>query len=122
MFEQARKTLKVARNAGPEAVRQAYVRLVRRYPPEHFPEKFVGLRQAYQQLTLDDDFTEEVAHLAFPLNPLILAGLMWNDHEELRPEKGVSLMDLLSGLKMEETLNALDNALEEAAREGKEGS
>jgi hypothetical protein len=118
MFERARKTLKTARDAGPEAVRQAYVRLVRRYPPEHFPEKFIELREAYQQLTLDDAFVEKIAEIEDSLRPLTLAGLIWGDHEELRPKEEVSLTDLLSGLKMEETLIALDKALEEAAIEG----
>jgi hypothetical protein len=118
MFEQARKTLKTARDAGPEEVREAYVRLVRRYPPEHFPEKFVDIRRAYQQLTLDDDFIEEFAKTAINLKPLSLAGLMWYDHEELRPKREASLMDLLPDLEMEETLSALDDALEKAIRDG----
>jgi hypothetical protein len=118
MFEQACKTLKLARDAGPEAVRQAYVRLVRRYPPEHFPEKFIELRRAYQQLTLNDDFIEELCESEMPMNPLNLAGLMWGDREELSPAKDASLMDLAFDAKIEETLAALDNALEEAALEG----
>ena len=117
MFEQARKTLKIARDADPETVRQAYVRLVRRYPPEHFPEKFVDLRQAYQQLTLDDNFIREFFKMASGLNLLALKGLMWNDREELHPKEGVSLTDLLSDLEKGETLSALDEALDEAMKE-----
>jgi hypothetical protein len=118
MIERARKTLKVGREADPQSVRQAYLRLVHRYPPEHFPEKFVDLRRAYQRLTLDDNFIEEsFSKVMDNLDALTLAGFMWGDREELNSEEGVSLMDLLFCLKGEEIRNLLDEALNRAASE-----
>ncbi len=52
MFEKALKTLRLHRGAEMEEVREAYVRLTRRYPPEHFPEKFKEIKRAYEQLSL----------------------------------------------------------------------
>jgi curved DNA-binding protein CbpA len=86
MFESARQILRVGREAGPEEVRQAYVRLLRRYPPEHFPAKFAALDQAYRQLTLDDDTVDAFfRQMTLIRSPLEFAGLLWGDAEELRP-------------------------------------
>lgn len=86
MLETARETLRVGREAGPEEVRQAYVRLLRRYPPEHFPGKFATLDQACRQLTLDDAavdaFFRQMSSISSPLE---FAGLLWGDAAELRP-------------------------------------
>ncbi|MDR3264775.1 MAG: J domain-containing protein [Synergistaceae bacterium] len=116
MLEWAWKTLKIERDAAPETVRQAYVRLVRRYPPEHFPEKFAAVRRAYQQLTLDDDFIEEIfPRVTEETTPLSLAGFLWGDRDELRPNRDVTLADLIPLLTGADTRNALDEALEKAA-------
>ncbi|MDR3230005.1 MAG: hypothetical protein LBT65_01075 [Synergistaceae bacterium] len=116
MIEWAWKTLKVDRDADPETVRQAYVRLVRRYPPEHFPEKFAAIRRAYQQLTLDDDFIEEIFHrVTEETTPLDLAGFLWGDRDELRPDKDAALTDLIPLLTGADARNALDEALGRAA-------
>ncbi|MDR1873914.1 MAG: hypothetical protein LBQ90_02715 [Synergistaceae bacterium] len=118
MIERARRALKVEREADPQTVRQAYVRLVRRYPPEHFPEKFADLRRAYQQLTLDDDFIEEnFSKMMDDPDALTLAGFMWGDREELDSGERVSLMSLLAFLKGEEVRDSLDQALTKAASE-----
>ncbi|MDR1978807.1 MAG: DnaJ domain-containing protein [Synergistaceae bacterium] len=117
MIESAYELLRVSREAGPEEVRQAYVRLVRRYPPEHFPEKFASIRRAYQQLTLDDDFIQEVFSSARGgySTPLELAGFLWGDRKELRPERESPLTDLIPLLKGEEIKLALSQLLEDAA-------
>ena len=64
MLETAYKTLRLDRQAGPEEVRAAYVRLDRRYPPEHFPEDLVlSVRRAMGSDRLfrlgDKDFRPE---------------------------------------------------------------
>lgn len=38
-------------------VRRAYTRLIRRFKPEHFPEQFIRLREAYEQITAHRDST-----------------------------------------------------------------
>ena len=61
MLEKAHALLRVDRNADIDQVRQAYLRLVRRYPPEHFPDKFARIKQAYEQLILDPKFLKEIS-------------------------------------------------------------
>ncbi len=36
-----------------ETVRKAFVKLSRRYPPEHFPEKFKQIKNAFDRLSLN---------------------------------------------------------------------
>jgi hypothetical protein len=116
MIESAYEILHVPRDADPEEVRRAYVRLVRRYPPEHFPEKFASLRRAYQQLTLDDDFIEEIfSRVKDDSKPLEMAGFLWGDRKDLRPEKNVPLTELISLLRAKEMRTILDELLEKAA-------
>jgi hypothetical protein len=118
MIESAYETMHVPRNAGPEEVRQAYVRLVRRYPPEHFPEKFASIRKAYQQLTIDEDFIQEVSsRIKEDSNPLEMAGMVWGDRKDLKPEKNVPLTDLISLLRAKSARETLDKILKEAASE-----
>ena len=61
MFESDLKALRLARDCGPEEVRRAYVRLTRRYPPEHFPERFKRIKQAFERLSLDPSHLQAVA-------------------------------------------------------------
>ena len=56
MFEQACKTLRVSPNATHNEVRKAYIKMVRRYPPEHFPEKFLAIKKAQESLNMEGDF------------------------------------------------------------------
>ena len=53
MFERDYHILRVERDADPETLRKAFVKLSRRYPPEHFPEKFKRIKNAYDRLTLN---------------------------------------------------------------------
>lgn len=61
MLEKAHALLRVDRNADIDQVRQTYLRLARRYPPEHFPDKFARIKQAYEQLMLDPKFLKEIS-------------------------------------------------------------
>ncbi len=62
MFESDLKALRLARDCGPEEVRRAYVRLTRRYPPEHFPERFKKIKQAHERLSLEPSHLESKAN------------------------------------------------------------
>lgn len=53
MLENDRSVLRVPRDADMETVRKAYIKLSRRYPPEHFPEKFKEIKKAYDRLSLN---------------------------------------------------------------------
>ena len=118
MIESAYETLKVGRNTTPDEVRRAYVRLVRRYPPEHFPEKFASFRKAYQQLTLDEDFPQDLLErMNGKETPLDLAGLLWGDRKELQPPADTKLTDLALLLTEESKRSVLNGILEKAASE-----
>lgn len=45
-----------------EAIRRRYLELVRRFSPEHHPEKFAAVRAAYEQLK---DVTTRLRHRLF---------------------------------------------------------
>ena len=112
MIESAYELLRVEKNASPETVRNAYVRLVRRYPPEHFPEKFVLLRNAYQQLTLNDDFLAETTKRVLDGDGAIeLAACLWGDRKELVYDPQFNPGELVSLFEREETRHALDKLL-----------
>jgi hypothetical protein len=49
--EEALKNLNLAPDTSDEAIEQAYRRLVRRYPPEHNPDRFRLLDESYRILT-----------------------------------------------------------------------
>jgi curved DNA-binding protein CbpA len=94
MIESAYEMLKIARDAAPEEVRAAYVKLVRRYPPERFPERFADFHNAYQKLCLGEDFLENLLETGTShMSPLEFAGFLWGDRKELRPEES-DLLDL----------------------------
>ncbi|MDR1378668.1 MAG: hypothetical protein LBJ36_06400 [Synergistaceae bacterium] len=118
MIESAYEILKVGRNATPDEVRHAYVRLVRRYPPERFPDKFAAFRKAYQQLLLGEDFLQDLfGRMPGESKPLDLAGLLWGDRKELKPEANVELMDLAPLLMTEGKKSTLNEILKKAASE-----
>jgi len=126
MIESAYKILRVAKNASPEDVRNAYVRLVRRYPPEHFPEKFAQLREAYQQLTLSDDFLNVTVKRIIDCESLLdLAACLWGDRAELIYDKPFTPEELAALLVIEDAQRDLDELLSSISddiiwKEGKE--
>ncbi|MDR1508995.1 MAG: hypothetical protein LBS53_05110 [Synergistaceae bacterium] len=88
MIESAYEILKIPRSASPEDVRAAYVKLVRRYPPEHFPERFAVFRDAYQKVCLGDDYLDNLLKMdTCQMTPLEFAGFLWGDRKELKPEE-----------------------------------
>ncbi|MDR1621257.1 MAG: hypothetical protein LBS00_02655 [Synergistaceae bacterium] len=118
MIESSYDLLRVPRDVGPEEVRQAYVRLVRRYPPEHFPEKFASVRRAYQQLILGEDFIQEVFdRIKDDCAPLDMAGFLWGDRKALKPETNAPLTDLIALLRAKNMRSALNEMLKRSASE-----
>ncbi|MDR3280303.1 MAG: hypothetical protein LBT23_07310 [Synergistaceae bacterium] len=85
MIESAYDILKIARDATPEDARKAFVRNVRRYPPEGFPEKFMEINGAYRRICLDDAFLSEFSEAMLnDKDGVSLAGFLWGDKRELR--------------------------------------
>jgi hypothetical protein len=99
MIESAYEILKIPRDASPEDVRAAYVKLVRRYPPERFPERFSAFRGAYGRACLCDDYLQSLLDLGTPqMNRLEFAGFLWGDRKELKPEEsGLRDLDMIAG-------------------------
>jgi curved DNA-binding protein CbpA len=56
------KILELPDDADDEVIRRRYLELVKRYPPEHHPEKFAAVRAAYESLR---DLTTRVRHRLF---------------------------------------------------------
>jgi hypothetical protein len=117
MIESAYEILRVARDATPDEVRAAYVKLVRRYPPERFPERFAAVRKAYEKLCLGDDYLQNLLETGtLNMTHLEFAGFLWGDRKELHPEEEsdlLSLAALIDGgneLKTDDILNSLDTS------------
>ena len=56
------KVLGLPPDSDDDAIRRRYLELVRRYPPEHHPEKFTAIRAAYDSLR---DLTTRVRYRLF---------------------------------------------------------
>lgn len=60
MFEKCARTLRVSPDATQEEVRQAFIKLARRWPPEHFPARFTEIKSCADLLNLEDAALEEI--------------------------------------------------------------
>lgn len=60
MFEKCTRTLRVSPDATTEELRQAFVKLTRRWPPEHFPARFMEIKHCADVLNLEDSALEEL--------------------------------------------------------------
>jgi curved DNA-binding protein CbpA len=56
------KVLGLPTDSDDDAIRRRYLELVRRFPPEHHPEKFTAIRAAYESLR---DLTTRVRYRLF---------------------------------------------------------
>lgn len=59
----ALQALGLDREASPEAIEQAYRKLINRYPPEFHPDKFRQIDEAYRYLT---SYAKKIATLFAP--------------------------------------------------------
>ncbi len=53
MLEKDIQIMRISRDADMETLRKAFIKLSRRYHPEHFPEKFKQIKSAYDRLSLN---------------------------------------------------------------------
>jgi hypothetical protein len=101
MLNNAFKTLKIPNNSTIEDIRKAYVKLVRRFPPEHFPDKFKRIKNAYELLVLNESLVDEYLHKACGLDKAIeLASLLFADYIDLSCEAD-NLLSLLNLVDIE---------------------
>lgn len=108
MFEADLKTLRLARDCGPDEVRRAYVRLTRRYPPEHFPERFKRIKQAFERLSLDPSHLQAAAvRIAHAESPQELFDIMTEEALDLAlPESSEHGLPQPDVRELEPVLNA----------------
>ncbi|MDR1947581.1 MAG: J domain-containing protein [Desulfovibrio sp.] len=114
MLESSCSVLHLSPQATPGEIRQAYARLVRRYPPEHFPEKFAAVHAAYRCLSLDEDFVNEIFTTVRSMkSPLELAGLLWGDLPTLQTDRKTDFSSLAPLLEEEPEAEEMDRILEQ---------
>jgi hypothetical protein len=88
--------------------------MVRRYPPEHFPEKFAAVHAAYSCLILDDAFVTEVfAAFRSMKSPLEFAGLLWGDLPQLRAKETIDFSFLAPLLAEKPEAEEMDKILDQ---------
>lgn len=68
--------LEVAEDASDAQVKKAYLGMVRRYPPERFPDDFQRIYRAYELIKTEDDrLAYRLFHCELPA-PAEIAGLL----------------------------------------------
>jgi curved DNA-binding protein CbpA len=96
MFLSSYRTLKISPGSSKEKVREAYVRLVRRYPPEHFPDKFRKIQFAYDELSLAEEIVAKAyASVGRMRDSYSYAGFFLGDHLELPQDPEFNSFDSL---------------------------
>jgi curved DNA-binding protein CbpA len=95
--------LGVARNSDEAAIKRAYFRLVREYPPEREPEKFQELRAAYDQVKTAEARSQTDLFLLQPPPPIPKRRKLAYDLD-VQPEDIIALaLELaLAGLSLQE--------------------
>ncbi len=74
--------LNVSSSADDEAIRQAYLEQVRRFPAERYPQRFQRIRSAYEQLRSQRD---RLRHQLFASDPPTLLCLLEQLQVALQP-------------------------------------
>ncbi len=98
--------LEVAEDAGDAQVKKAYLGMVRRYPPERFPDDFQRIYRAYELIKTEDDrLAYRLFHCALPAPAEIAAVLLQSvakkdslNREEFLKQLDADLRGFCSGL------------------------
>jgi curved DNA-binding protein CbpA len=98
--------LEVAEDAGDSQVKKAYLGMVRRYPPERFPEDFQCIYRAYEFIKTEDDrLAYRLFHCVLPAPAEIAAVLLKSvakkdppSREDFEKQLGADLRDFCAGL------------------------
>ncbi len=76
--------LEVQEDADDAGIKKAYLGMVRRYPPERFPDDFQRVYQAYAQIkTVEDRLSYRLFHCALPEPADIAALLLQKDKQQV---------------------------------------
>ena len=79
-----------------EAIRRRYLELVRRYSPEHHPERFAAVRAAYESLR---DLDTRLRHRLFEAGKKESVDAILEEVACRSPRRRLSLATLLGALK-----------------------
>jgi curved DNA-binding protein CbpA len=90
------EVLGLAPDSDDEAIRRRYLELVRRFPPEHEPQKFAAIRAAYEQLR---DLDTRLRHRLFDVGKKESIDSLLEELACRSPRRRVSLKQLLASLK-----------------------
>jgi hypothetical protein len=91
--------------------------MVRRYPPEQFPQKFRRVKEAYEALSLDDEMIVQKVFSRRITTNLELAAFLFGDFiddSKVDPAKDNEALDSL--LALARGLEKSDNSLNRATR------
>jgi curved DNA-binding protein CbpA len=83
-------TLKVPANADSDTIRKAYLEAIRRHPPEHEPERFRLVGQAYSSIKSEDGRLQREIGLHIPASdaftsPLEAVAAFWKADLDPQP-------------------------------------
>lgn len=77
--------LEVAVDVDDATLKKAYLTMVRRYPPERFPDDFQRIYQAYELIkTAEDRLSYRLFHCELP-QPADIAALLLKSGPEMKP-------------------------------------
>ncbi|MFH0782903.1 MAG: DnaJ domain-containing protein [Pseudomonadota bacterium] len=100
--------LEVTEDAGDVLIKKAYLIMVRRYPPERFPDDFQRIYRAYELIKTDQDrLSYRLFHCALPAPAEIAAMLLGqmskrelSTQEEFQRQLGGDLQRFCKELKL----------------------
>lgn len=117
MLLSAYKTLRIPQGSSNEEIRAAYVRMVRRYPPENFPDRFRQIKEAYDHLSLAESYLDELyIRVREVKTPKTFLAMLFADQVELPPAQ-----DNLQSLAVERSRPEDQNGLWEFLTKGLAG-
>lgn len=100
--------LEVTEDADDSLIKKAYLGMVRRYPPERFPDDFQRIYRAYELIKTEQDrLSYRLFHCALP-TPVEIAALLFRPvtekglptREEFKTQLGRDLRRFCTGLKI----------------------
>jgi curved DNA-binding protein CbpA len=115
VFRSALKILKINPEDDKDECHRKYVRMVRRYPPEHFPDKFKKISDAYHELTLNDSVVDKkISDFNLQTNKFKLASFFWADRLDLTSSDAIldNLDDFFASQKAWEDKQKLISSLD----------
>lgn len=96
MMKNPYTVLEVQEDADDATIKKAYLGMVRRYPPERFPDDFQRIYRAYEQVkTVEDRLSYRLFHYTLP-EPADIATLLLQKNKQQVPASRKEWQSLLS--------------------------